>query len=80
MSSSKEPETLQEFLDAWYREYVISSKQRPIGLIDSFKAKAEQNTSLLTEARAKLKGLDGISDDRCFISKIHRDFLKQATT
>lgn len=78
MSSSKQPETLQEFLDAWYRAYVISSDKNPIGLVEAFKTKASEDATLLSAAREKLNSLKGIPDDRCFVSKIQRMFLNQA--
>lgn len=78
MSSSKEPETLQEFLDAWYRSYVIASDKNTTGIVDQFKTKASQDASLLSAAREKLNSLKGIPDDRCFVSKIQRMFLDQA--
>lgn len=77
MSSSKEPETLQDFLDLWYREHVVSSNKNAVGVIERFKAKAENDVSLLSAAREKLKTLNGIPDDKCFVSKIHRLFLNQ---
>lgn len=69
--------TLDDYLGRYYRAAVLTYE--PSGpVLDSFKKALADDPALESEARARLAAISDIDEQRCFISKQHRDCLSAA--
>lgn len=69
--------TLDEHLGRLYRANVLKLDS-PAAAMAQFKQELGCGTLLIADARARVAALAGIDDARCFISKMHREFLTAA--
>ena len=68
---------LDEFLAKGYR-YQAMTQGNVQALVLDYQHALEDDEALRAASEAKLRTLQGIPADRCFISKVERDLLKLA--
>lgn len=69
--------TLDEHLGRYYRAIALT-REPTAPLVDALKAAMRDDSALAREAGARLVALAGIHEQRCVISKLHRDLLSAA--
>lgn len=69
---------LDGWLTEWY-EVAVLGHGKPSDTIDRFNRIATITPSLRAEAAKRLEALADIPEERCFITKTHRDFLRKVT-
>lgn len=69
--------TLDEHLAKLYAARVLSKRDGGNDAMAAFRTALADDT-LRAQARKRLTALEPISDMRCFVSKMHKDFLREA--
>jgi len=67
---------LNQTLTAYYKATAMGQGDAA-AIAQQFKSDLQEDPILATAARTRLTTLSSIPDGRCFISKIHKQFLKE---
>lgn len=67
---------LDSYLNKYYSSTVIG-KTGGIGLAEELRDAMDENKELEKDAKIRLSQLEKVDDNRCFISKTHKKFLRE---
>lgn len=67
---------LDTYLSRYYSSTVIG-KTEPSSLVRELRIDMAGNAEIEKEARKRLSQLEALEDGRCYISKVHKKFLRE---
>lgn len=67
---------LDSYLSKYYSSTVID-KTGGVGLIPELRAAMRENEELKKDAKKRLSDLEKLDDNRCYISKVQKKFLRE---